>query len=180
MSGPPISTPLLVTERFELWRPQVGDLQGMIDLVADEETRRFLGAMPADAKGQFERLLRDAGGWSLYGYASFLVRPRGESRVIAKAGIFRSWRGLPGLDDVPEAGWIVHRDWWGKGVAGEVMRAALAWFDQAHGPQRIGCMIEQGNVASERLAAALGFVEYDRVVGDGDERGLVLYERGNP
>jgi RimJ/RimL family protein N-acetyltransferase len=172
-----MAEPFLLTERFELWQPQIGDLGGMIELIADEETRRYLGPMPVEPKGQFERLLRDAGGWSLYGYSTFLVRLKGEPAIIAKCGVFRSWRDLPGLNDVPEAGWIVRRDWWGKGLAGEAMRAVLAWFDEAHGRQRIGCMIEDGNVASERLAARLGFVEYGREEGEGGDRALVFYER---
>ena len=36
-------TTVLTTERFELRPPAVGDLDGLIELIADEETRRFLG-----------------------------------------------------------------------------------------------------------------------------------------
>jgi RimJ/RimL family protein N-acetyltransferase len=172
-----MASPLLCTERFELWQPQAGDLEGMSQLIADEETRRFLGPMSAAPKDQFERLLRDAGGWALYGYATFLVRLKDERQIIGKCGVFRSWRDKPGLNDGPEAGWIVRRDWWSKGVASEVMRAAMDWFDAAHGRQRIGCMIEEGNTASERLAASLGFVEYGREGIEGEERALVFYER---
>ena len=80
------------------------------------------------------------------------------------------------FDDVPEAGWIVHHDHWRQGIAGEAMRAILAWFDRVHGAQRIGCMIEAGNTASEKLAATLGFAEYDREAEE-DGRTLVLYQR---
>ncbi len=178
MSAAQPSAPLLVTERLELWQPCASDLPDLLALIEDEETRRFLGGRPASMQDVFERLHRNAGSWALHGYGTFLVRARGEGRIIGNCGVFRSWRGITGLDDVPEAGWIVHRDWWGKGVAGEVMRAVLAWFDQTHGSQRIGCMIEEGNAASERLAAALGFVEYGRHQPDGEARALVLYERG--
>lgn len=65
-----------------------------------------------------------------------------------------------------------------KGVAGEVMRTVLPWFDEVHGQQRITCMIEEGNEASERLAEALGFVRYDRQAEGGDDRAVInLYER---
>ena len=84
---------------------------------------------------------------------------------------------IRGLDDVPEAGWIVHPDHWGQGYAGEAMRAGLAWFDEVHGPQRVACMIEAGHAVSQKLAAQLGFVEYARHQEPGDKE-LVLYERG--
>jgi RimJ/RimL family protein N-acetyltransferase len=172
----PVTGLLLRTERLELWQPRVGDVPGLIELIADAETRRFLGAAQADEAGQFSRLLRNAGSWALYGYGTFIVRLRGDDDIVASCGVFHSWRGFGrGMDDVPEAGWIVRRDQWGKGLAGEAMCAILAWFDAAHGPRRIAAMIEPGNLASARLAAALGFLAYDRHTFEGAPVGL--YER---
>ena len=169
-------TPLLITERFELWQPAIRDHQSLFALTADAVTRRFLGDRPSTMQDSFERVQRNAGCWALHGYGTLMVRRKGESDIVGTCGVFRSWRDKPGLDDVPEAGWIVHRDLWGQGFAGEVMRAIIAWFDLVHGAQRIGCMIESGNTASERLAAALGFTEYHREVED--ERTMVLHQRG--
>lgn len=155
--------PLLLTDRFELWHPVATDLAGLCRLIEDEKTRRYLGPARAEPQAQFERLLRNAGSWTLYGYGTFVVRAKGAADIIATAGVFHSWRGFGealGMDDVPEAGWIVRPEWCGKGVAREVMEVALAWFDRAHGPCRVACMIEAGNTASERLASRLGFVRY--------------------
>lgn len=152
--------PLLKTDRFDLWRPVAGDLSQLCALIDDEETRRYLGPASAEKQPQFDRLMRNAGSWALFGYGTFMVRPRGMDDIIATCGVFHSWRGFGadvGMDDVPEAGWIVRRDWWGKGVASETMEAALRWFDHEHGPKRIACMIEDGNSASERVATRLGF-----------------------
>lgn len=169
--------PLLQTERFDLWHPVAADLDSLCALIADEETRRFLGPVDRSSPhGQFERLMRNAGSWAIYGYGTFMVRPRGETDMIAGCGVFHSWRGFgKGMDDVPEAGWVVRRDWWGKGLASEVMTAAISWFDRQHSPRRITCMIEEGNVASERVASRLGFVLYDTHQSDDVE--LRLYER---
>ena len=91
--------------------------------------------------------------------------------------MFRSFRGFgQGMEDVPEAGWIVARPHWGKGYALEAMQAALVWFDREQGPQRIACMIEEGHEASAKIAAKLGFVEYARHQPE-DGRALLLYER---
>ena len=168
--------PLLRTGRLELWRPVPGDLAGLVELIAAEETRRFLGAAQPNARGQFERLLRNGGSWSFYGYGSFMVRLAGEPEIVGSCGVFHSLRGFDhGMDDVPEAGWIVHKDHWGKGIAREAMRAALVWFDAAHGPKRIACMIEEGNAASARVALSLGFMRYAEQDFDGSP--VVLYER---
>jgi RimJ/RimL family protein N-acetyltransferase len=170
--------PVLVTERLELWRPRVGDLPGLIALMEPEEIRTYLGPMLPDASSLFARLLRGAGSWSLYGYGGFTVRLIGDDAIIGNCGVFHSWRGFgQGLDDVPEAGWIVAFDHWGKGVAGEAMHAALSWFDATHGRRRIACMIEDDNTASHRLAKKLGFDAYGRQTLKDDGAEVVLYER---
>lgn len=171
-----MSEPLLRTERLELWRPAVGDVPGLVELIAAEETRRFLGRAEPNEAGQFARLMRNAGGWALYGYGNFMVRLAGRREIVGSCGVFHSWRGFGhGLDDAPEAGWIIHRDYWGAGLAMEAMRAALAWFDEAHGPRRIAAMIEEGNAASQKIAHALGFLAYGRQRYE--DSPVVLYER---
>lgn len=169
---------ILTTERFDLRPPAVADLDGLIELIVHEETRRFLGPASADAKSQADRLLRNAGSWALFGYGTFMVRRRGEAQIIGSCGVFHSWRGFgQGMDDTPEAGWIIHRDAWGQGVAGEVMRTVLDWFDRVHGPRRITCMIEEGNAASERIAAKFGFIRYGRHEPDNGTAAINLFER---
>lgn len=174
--------PVLMTQRFELWRPVAGDLPDLCRLLADEETRRFLGPARPDPHSQFDRLMRNAGSWALHGYGTFMVRVRGQAAIVATCGVFHSMRGFDAhlrMEDVPEAGWIVRHDHQGQGVAREVMETVLAWFDAAHGPRRITCMIEEGNLASERLAGKLGFVHYARhVLDEGDDQvAMLLLER---
>ena len=172
-------TPLLTTARLELWQPALRDLADLFELTRAEETRRFLGSFVPTEMDAFNRLHRNAGSWALHGYGTFMVRLRGQDRIVGNCGVFRSHRGFgawQGLDDAPEAGWIVHPDHWGEGIARDAMEAALAWFDQSHGRQRIACMIEEGHHASDALAGKLGFVRYGLHQG---EQGapLVLYQR---
>ena len=173
-----MSDPVLTTDRLELWRPAVGDHVDLLALISPPAVRRFLGPAEASESDVFARLLRNAGSWALYGYGVFQGRERGgDGTIVCTAGVFRSWRGFGhGMDDVPEAGWIVSETHWGKGYAHEAVAAALAWFDATHGPQRIACMIEDGHAASQKVAAKLGFVEYARHAPE-DGRPLVLYER---
>jgi len=170
--------PLLTTDRFDLWRPRgLSDLDGLCTLLADEETRRYLGTIQAVPQAQWERLMRNAGGWRLYGYGTFYVRPRGSDDLIGNCGVFHSWRGLdPRLNDQPEAGWIVRRDWWGKGLAAEVMAASLAWFEATQGARRIVAMIEAGNTGSERVAARFGFTRFAQL-HENERTTVDLYER---
>lgn len=179
MSGALVAgAPVLLTERLELWYPTASDLPALHAMVSPEAVRRFLGNRPTTRAEEAARLLRNAGSWALYGYGTFVMRARGTDALIGICGVFRSWRGFgEGLDDVPEAGWILGEAAWGKGLAGEAMRAVLAWFDARYGAQRIACMIEEGHHASLRLANALGFETYAVHQPDDGARALVLLER---
>lgn len=169
---------MLLTDRMELWLPQPGDLAEMHGLSEDKETRRYLGPEPDEMADSFARLLRNSGSWNLYGYGNFILRLHGEANIIGNCGVFRSFRGFGrGMDDVAEAGWIIARALWGQGLAGEAMRAILAWFDTAHGPQRITCMIERGNTTSENLAHSLGFRAYGQHQPEDGGGALVFHER---
>lgn len=173
-----MSDPVILTDRLELHRPRADDLEGLYQLTADPETRRHLGPTEASMADSFSRLLRNVGSWSLYGYGVFVIRLKGQQSILGTCGVFRSYRGFgKGLDDVPEAGWIINADDWGKGYAREAMEAALAWFDAEHGPQRIACMIEEGHAVSERLAFSLGFAAYGRHDPEDESTSLILYER---
>jgi RimJ/RimL family protein N-acetyltransferase len=168
---------VLTTQRLELWQPQAGDLDGLNAINTDPRTLPFLGRWTPGLSDSAARLLRNAGSWSLYGYGVFMVRRRGEARIVGTCGVFHSWRGFgQGMDDTPEAGWIVHPDFWAQGIAGEAMRAALSWFDATHGNQRVACMIEEGHAVSDGLARKLGFVPCGRHLAP-DDPALVLYER---
>lgn len=168
---------MLVSERLELWRPVAGDREGLRTLIEPGEVRRFLGGMEPDDHDVFMRLLRNAGSWALYGYGTFVVRERGRADIVGNCGVFHSWRGFGrGLDDVPEAGWIVSRSAWGKGYALEAMQAALAWFEREHRTGPTLCMIEQGHHASAAVAAKLGYEACDRYQ-EGNERPLIVYRR---
>lgn len=176
-----MSGPVLVTERLELWQPRVGDLEGLNAINTDPRTLAFLGTWSPSMSDSAARLLRNAGSWSLYGYGVFMLRNRGAPQIVGTCGVFHSWRGFgQGMDDTPEAGWIVHPDHWGQGIAGEAMRAALPWFDATHGQRRIACMIEEGHTVSDALAGKLGFLPYGRHQTEGEHKAVILYERCGP
>ncbi|BBC71387.1 GNAT family N-acetyltransferase [Altererythrobacter sp. B11] len=168
--------PTLYTERLEMTAPAQGDLHPLHDLLTEGDTARFLANLDG-LRGQFDRLCRNAGSWVLYGYGIFMLRRPDEDGLIGTCGIFHSWRGLGAdFDDSPEAGWIIGAPHVGQGLAGEAMRAALAWFEHTHGERRIVCMISCGNVPSLRLAAKLGFRRMrEAQLPAGDS--VILFER---
>jgi RimJ/RimL family protein N-acetyltransferase len=167
---------MLVTDRLELWLPGKGDIEAMTAIVAHPTTGRYLGPAPTPADS-FQRFLRNAGSWQVYGYGGFIVRLKGKPRVIGNCGVFHSWRGLgENFDDMPEAGWIIAHNQVGKGIAREAMEAALAWFDAEHGRREVVAMISPENAPSIALAGKLGF-QYTRLTRLPDGEAVQLFER---
>lgn len=169
--------PLLETERLELWLPRADDLKATYAIVTEAGTSRYLGAVSALHEHSF-RFMRGAGSWFLYGYGPLMLRLRGRPEVIGNCGVFHTFRGLgEDFDDHPEAGWIIGAEHVGQGFGREVMDAVLAWFDAAHGPRRIVCMIAPENAPSLALAQRMGFAPFrNAALPDGEI--VTLLERG--
>jgi RimJ/RimL family protein N-acetyltransferase len=72
--------------------------------------------------------------------------------VIGKAG---AW-------NLPEIGFLLHPDQWGKGLAHEAMTAVIAHLFAAHPVAQLVAEADPRNLASLRLLGRLGFVETGR------------------
>lgn len=176
-----MSAPLYLTESHNLRMraPTLDDAEALYRLTEPPETRRFLGIAEASRSDSFNRLLRNAGSWSLFGYGIMMVEEKASGAFVGQCGLFRADRGHGADFNMPEAGWIIAQEHWGKGYATEAMQAIIPWFEGKFGKQPMGCMIEFGHVASDKVARKLGFKilrEIDE--GEGDDRAhLVLYRR---
>jgi RimJ/RimL family protein N-acetyltransferase len=171
-------TPVLTTERLELWRPQITDRPLLEAMMESAAVRKYLGAMEPSTPDVVARLLRNAGSWSLYGYGTFMVRERGRPEIVGNCGVFHSWRGLgEDFDDKPEAGWILAESHFGRGIAREAMEAALAWFDREHGAREVVAMISPENIPSVTLAGRLGFTPTRTATLPGGDEQVQLFRR---
>ena len=151
-SGPTLQSPRL------LLRPHgIEDFEALHGLTLAPETRAFLGGEPSREES-YKRLLTSIASWHLFGYGTFAVLERESGDYVGNCGLFRLERDLdPPFEGEPEAGWIIAPQRWGRGYAGEAMRAVLAWFDANLGIRRTVCMISTGNAASVSVAARLGY-----------------------
>ena len=85
-----------------------------------------------------------------------------DGQAIGKAGCWR----------VPEIGYILHPDHWGKGYACEAMTAVIAHIFATRDVDRIIADVDPRNAASIGLLLRLGFAETHRAKGTwqvGDE-----------
>ncbi len=147
----------LATDRLLLRPLRIDDFDAVHRLTLSDEVRRHLAQEPS-AEDSYRRLLASIACWHLFGFGVFAVMERGSDAFVGNCGLFRMHRDLDQpWENAPEAGWIIARERWGRGYAGEAMTAALRWFDEATGIRRTLAMIACGNTASEALAAKLGY-----------------------
>lgn len=121
--------PTLQTDRLILRPHGVADYPACCALWADADVVRHIGGSPQDAQAVWFRLLRYAGMWSLLGYGMWVMEDRATGTLIGEAGLLSAARGLPELEGVPEAGWVLGPQAWGRGLATEAMTAVLGWAD---------------------------------------------------
>lgn len=141
---------------------------------ADPRMTEFIGGEPRSRNTSWGKFLAGIGLWSLlgYGYWSFVERASGA--FVGNGGLAQFERGIPELQDYPEAGWAFVPDAWGKGYATEAMTAILEWADAAKLGE-IRCIIAPANAASHNVAVKLGFAKFAEshdVIGE-----LFIYSR---
>ena len=149
--------PTLQTDRLILRPHGVADYPACCALWANADVVRHIGGSPQDAQAVWFRLLRYAGMWSLLGYGMWAIEDRDSGAFLGEAGLLSAARGLPELDGVPEAGWVLTPAAWGRGVASEAMTAVLTWADAQVEAPSLRCIIHPDNAASIKVAEKLGF-----------------------
>ena len=109
-----------------------------------DQTRDWLASMIAIQPSEGEDLIMELDG-----------------RLIGKAGLWR----------VPEIGFILHPDYWGRGFAGEALALVLQRAFDVHGLPKVEADVDPRNGSSLKLLSGLGFRETGRkertwLVGD--------------
>jgi len=157
--------PLIATEHLLLQPHHPDDFEEWVSFVSDQSLYQYIGWPNFTREDLWNRLLRFAGHWSLFGWGLFLVRARDTGAVLGETGFADFHRGLgPDFDPAPEAAWIFARAVQGSGFAREAAQAAHAWRERAHGAARTVCIIDPANAPSLRVAARLAYRVYGEAI----------------
>lgn len=138
------------TARLILRVPRAEDLDPLAEMMADEETARFIGgATPRSVT--WRALMTMIGAWHAQGFAMFSVFEKSTGRWVGRLGPWMP-EGWPGS----EVGWTIVRDCWGRGYATEGATAATDWAFDHLGWTRVIHSIDPANIASQAVARKLG------------------------
>ncbi len=148
----------VTTERLLLRQWRDDDAEALHEIYMQPE---FLATMPpltleetrAQVKGFRQR-------WQDDGYCTWIACELETGRLIGRIGVFchHDWP----LSDVqvPEAGWVLHRDFWGRGLATEGGQAGVdAWCEHLPDEPRLYSFTTPDNSRSREVMARLGFIE---------------------
>ena len=139
----------IVTARLRLRRAVPDDLAALHEIMADAETMRFWSTPPHTE-------LETTRAW----LAGMIAAPRETSddfiierngRLIGKLG---AWR-------LPEVGFLISRQHWGQGYAGEALQAFIG-YALPHRTDHLTADVDPRNERSLALLARAGFYETGR------------------
>jgi RimJ/RimL family protein N-acetyltransferase len=168
--------PTIETERLVLRGYRLGDFPHVAAAWADPEVVKYIGR-PFTEEESWARFLRNIALWPMLGYGYWAATEKSTGRWIGDVGFADFKREIePSLKGVPEIGWVLARAAHGRGYATEAAQAALRWLEHALGPRRTVCIINDGNVASVRVAEKCGYREFARTPYKGST--VLMFERG--
>jgi RimJ/RimL family protein N-acetyltransferase len=150
--------PLIETARLRLRSFRESDLDAHAAIMGDAEVVRYLGGTPFTREDSWRRLLCGPGLWAVLGFGYWAVERRDDGVLIGQVGFADFKRDMePGIEGLPEMGWILAPQAQGKGYASEAVAAGLAWADEMLKAPEIVAIIDPDNGASIRVAEKAGF-----------------------
>ncbi len=137
------------TARLTLRSAGAGDLEAFWQILSDPVTMRHWSTAPHDSRAVtaewLDRMIARAGS--------------GRERVIELDGRVI---GKAGAHNLPEVGFILHRDHWGQGLATEAMAAIIAHIWATTEADHLFADVDPRNAGSVRALQKLGFRETHR------------------
>jgi RimJ/RimL family protein N-acetyltransferase len=124
------------TDRLLLrrWRPE--DAEPLAEIYTQPEYLEHMRSHDLDSTR--EQIARFERSWRDEGYSQWAAEELESGRLIGRLGMLchYDWPYVDGR--VPEVGWVLHRDFWGRGLATEAGRASIdCWLEHLDDPQLI-------------------------------------------
>ena len=138
------------TARLRLRRARIEDLDALHAVLGNAEATRYWSTPPHASMAQTREWLRSMIDAPADLSDDYVVEYEG--RVIGKAGCWR----------LPEVGFILHPDVWGRGLAREALEAVIPSLFSRFPIEAVTADVDPRNAASLGLLKSLGFVETGR------------------
>lgn len=154
--------PVLETKRLRLRAPATDDFEAMCRMWNDERYVRHIGNRLRPSGEVWMQIQKHIGSWGLFGYGYWVIEDRMTGQFIGEAGFAQSRRSeaSPALPQMPEAGWGIAVEFWGKGIVSEAVATMYDWADIQDPEFPSMCIIDPAHIASARVAQKAGLKLY--------------------
>jgi RimJ/RimL family protein N-acetyltransferase len=168
--------PIIETHRLRLRGFEPRDLDAQAAAMSDPAVVRHLGGTPFSREETWRKMLASPGLWVMLGYGYWVAERREDGSYLGQVGFADFKREMvPGIEGLPEMGWIFAPQAQGHGYATEAVLAALAWADEALKAPEIVAIIDPDNAPSIRLAEKAGFARREDAMYKGEP--ILLFRR---
>ena len=140
----------LRSERLLLRRPLTSDLEAMFAIMSDPQAMRYWSTLPHADREVTRRWLDKMLESTANGGEDFIMVLDGEAI------------GTVGAGRLPDFGFMLRRDCWGRGLATEASRAFIAYAFADTGTTHLAADVDPRNAASLGVLGKLGFIETGR------------------
>lgn len=154
---------ILETERLKLRRLLPEDLESLYALYRDPEIRRYFpeGMLSyEETKEELEYFLNGHPKHPELGLWATILKETGD--FIGRCGLL-PWT-LEGRHEV-EVAFMLDKAYWGRGLATEAAESIAAYAFETLGLTRLVCLIDEENLASQRVAERIGMT-FERAMED--------------
>jgi ribosomal-protein-alanine N-acetyltransferase len=149
----------LTTERLLLRQWRDDDVGALYEIYTQPEYLETMPALTLDAtRVQVEGFKRR---WADDGYCQWAAYDLESGVLVGRIGLLchHDWPLADG--SIPEVGWVLHRDWWGRGLATEGGQAGVdAWLEHLPEQPRLYSFTLPRNRRSRAVMERLGFTHY--------------------
>jgi RimJ/RimL family protein N-acetyltransferase len=147
-----LDIPTIGTQRLTLRAFREADVEPMHRLMQDPDVMRYVGDRQVPNRQDSWRAVAGwIGHWALRGYGQWAIEERASGEVIGRAGLINP-EGWPGA----EVGYLLGKEWWGRGYATEAAQAASDWAFRERDFDRVLSLIDPANEPSIRVAKRIG------------------------
>lgn len=131
------------------------DFAALHKIVSDKQTMVAWG-QGFSKKESEEWLEKQLAHYQQYGFGIWAIVEKQSGKIIGNAGLNHTEISLKGkTQEVVEIGYLLHRDFWGKGYGSEVARMCAKYGFETLGLEEVYCLIKEDNLNSLKVAKKL-------------------------
>ncbi|WP_323054059.1 glutamine-hydrolyzing GMP synthase [Helicobacter sp. MIT 21-1697] len=154
------------SERLLLRPYTQADFAQLHRILSDKETMYAWGGSFSKKQSQ-EWLEKQLNHYQKYGFGIWAIVEKQSGTIIGNAGLNYEHICLEPLgkkvqkskrkgEQIVEIGYLLHRDFWGRGYGIEAARACAKYAFETLGLEQVYCLIKKDNLASQKIASKLG------------------------